>query len=73
MPLHQVEGSEYGCALGAARLARACLDGDLAFAKARRLRSYEPVAGLARRYDEAHAHWQQLYGLMRQVPAPVGG
>lgn len=73
MPLHQVEGSEHGCALGAARLARACLDGDQAFAKARRLRSYEPVAGLARRYDEAHAHWQQLYGLMRQVPAPVGG
>jgi len=69
MPLHQVEGSQHGCALGAARLARAAVDGELIFPKPARLRSFEPDAHRARRYDEAHARWQQLYGLIRQVPA----
>jgi xylulokinase len=69
MPLHQVEGSQHGCALGAARLARAAVDGALVFPKPRRLRSFEPDAQRARRYDQAHARWQQLYGLVRQAPA----
>ena len=68
MPLHQVEGSQHGCALGAARLARAAVDGELIFPKPARLRSFEPNVHRARHYDEAHFRWQQLYGLIRQVP-----
>jgi len=68
MPLHQVEGSQHGCALGAARLARAAVDGELIFPKPARLRSFEPNVHRARHYDEAHVRWQQLYGLIRQVP-----
>jgi xylulokinase len=71
MPLHQVEGSEHGCALGAARLARTAFDGEPLFPKARRLRSFVPDASRARRYDDAHARWQSLYGLARRVPPPV--
>ena len=71
MTLHQIEGSEHGCALGAARLARAAVDGECVFPKARRVRSFEPVASVARQYDEAHARWQDIYGLVRQAPQPV--
>ncbi|MEO8057425.1 MAG: xylulokinase [Burkholderiales bacterium] len=71
MPLHQIEGSEHGCALGAARLARAAVDGELVFPKPARVRSFEPAAALARQYDEAHARWQDLYRLMRHAPQPV--
>ena len=68
MPLHRIDGSDHGCAIGAARLARACIDGDLAFAKPRRLRTHEPDPRLAAQYDASHAQWQSLYGLLRQVP-----
>jgi xylulokinase len=68
MPLHQVAGSQHGCALGAARLARAAVDGERVFPKPERLRSFEPDPHAARRHDESHARWQQLYGLARQVP-----
>jgi len=64
VPLHQVDGSEHGCALGAARLARAALDGRLVFGRPRRLCTFEPRAGLVARFDEAHARWSRLYGLL---------
>jgi xylulokinase len=69
MPLHQVAGSQHGCALGAARLARAAVDGERVFPKPDRLRSFEPDPHAAGRHDESHARWQQLYGLARQAPA----
>jgi xylulokinase len=69
MTLHQVEGSENGCALGAARLARMAADGGTVLAaKPKRLRSFEPRAALARHYDEAFDRWRTLYGLLRDVP-----
>jgi len=70
MPLHQVEGSEHGCALGAARLARAAAGGGSDFAKPRRLRSFEPDRCRKALYDEAYPRWQMLYRLARQVSAP---
>ena len=70
MPLHQVEGGEHGCALGAARLARAAAGGGSDFGKPRRLRSFEPDRARQLLYDEAHRRWQALYGLARQVAAP---
>ena len=66
-PLHQVDGSEHGCALGAARLARSAVDGERHFAKPHRLRSFEPRADLVTQYDNAHARWSALYPLMRQA------
>ena len=69
MPLCQVEGSQHGCALGAARLARAAMDGERLFAKPPRLRTFEPDARRARRHDESFARWQQLYECVRQVPS----
>lgn len=71
LPLHQIEGGEHGCALGAARLARAAAGGGHQFGKPRRLRSFEPDRGRAALYDEAHGRWQALYGLARQVSTPL--
>ncbi len=71
MPLHQIEGSEHGCAFGAARLARAAAGGDASFAKPRRLRSFEPDRALAQQYDEAHRRWQDIYALLRHAPQPL--
>ena len=71
LPLHQVAGSEHGCALGAARLARAAAGGLAEYPKARRVRTFEPSALRARSYDQAHARWQSLYGLARAVPETV--
>ncbi|NUZ07998.1 xylulokinase [Schlegelella sp. ID0723] len=69
VPLHQLEGSEVGAALGAARLARMAADGGtLHAARPRRLRSFEPRPALAAQYTEAYARWQALYGVLRQVP-----
>ena len=65
LPLHRIEGGEHGCASGAARLARACVDGDLNFPKPPRLRTHEPLPALVERYDAAHARWQSLYPALR--------
>ncbi|MBA4267666.1 MAG: xylulokinase, partial [Comamonadaceae bacterium] len=68
MPLHQVEGGEHGCALGAARLARAAAGGDNTFSKPHRLRTFEPDSQRVAFYNEAHARWRSLYALATQVP-----
>ncbi|MEO6972418.1 MAG: xylulokinase [Rhodoferax sp.] len=69
MTLHLVEGSEHGCALGAARLARMAAEGgSVQAAKLKRLRSFEPRAALAKQYDEAFDCWRTLYSLLRAVP-----
>lgn len=68
--LHQVAGSQHGCALGAARLARVAADGTRLFGKPPRQRSHEPDARRARHHDDAFAQWQQLYGRLRQLPSP---
>ncbi len=69
LPLHQVEGSDVGCALGAARLACMAAEGGAVHAaKARRVRSFEPRPALAAQYAESYRRWQALYGLLRQVP-----
>lgn len=70
LPLHQIEGGEHGCALGAARLARAAAGGGSDFAKPRRVRSFEPDRARQALHDESHPRWQSLYGLARQVTAP---
>jgi xylulokinase len=71
LPLHQVAGSQHGCALGAARLARVAADGVRLFSKPLRQRSYLPDAQEARRHDGAFEQWQQLYGRLRLLPAPA--
>jgi len=71
IPLHQVEGSRHGCALGAARLARVALDGERLFAKPPRRRTFEPDPARTRRYDAQFTGWQQLYGRLRQLPSPA--
>lgn len=70
VPLHQVAGSQHGCALGAARLARVAADGTRLFGKPPRQRTFEPDAARARRHDDAYAQWQRLYGRLRQLPSP---
>ncbi|WP_405000982.1 xylulokinase [Hydrogenophaga palleronii] len=70
MPLHQIEGGEHGCALGAARLARTAAGGEARYAKSQRLRSFEPDARRLAFYNEAHHRWRTLYELARQVPPP---
>ncbi len=70
LPLHQVVGSQHGCALGAARLARAAADGVRLFDKPPRQRSYRPDAQRARYHDTAFDQWQRLYGRLRQLPSP---
>ncbi|MBL0918615.1 MAG: xylulokinase [Hydrogenophaga sp.] len=70
LPLHQVAGSQHGCALGAARLARAAADGVRLFDKPPRQRSYGPDAQRARHHDMAFDQWQRLYGRLRQLPPP---
>lgn len=70
VPLHQVAGSQHGCALGAARLARAAADGTRLFTKPPRQRAYAPDSQRARRHDGAFVQWQQLYGRLRQLPSP---
>ena len=69
MTLHLVDGSEHGCALGAARLARMAAEGgSVQAAKPKRLRSFEPRAALSRQYDQAFDSWRGLYSLLREVP-----
>ncbi len=70
MPLHQIEGGEHGCALGAARLARTAAGAEASYAKPHRLRSFEPDARRVAFYNEAHHRWRSLYELARQVPPP---
>jgi xylulokinase len=70
LPLHQVAGSQHGCALGAARLARAAADGVRLFDKPPRQRSYVPDVPRARQHDQAFEQWQRLYGRLRQLPSP---
>jgi xylulokinase len=65
MELHQVDGSDAGCALGAARLGRMAVSGDLRVGKPARLRSFAPDAARAARYDEAYAAWRTLYPVAR--------
>jgi xylulokinase len=65
--LHQVAESEFGCALGAARLARMAAGeavADVAL-KAHRLRSFEPRPAQAAQAAQRHAQWQQLYPMAR--------
>jgi xylulokinase len=71
IPLYQVDGSTHGCALGAARLARAAVDGERLFAKPPRRRAFEPDPARTRHYDAQFAGWQQLYGRLRQLPSPA--
>jgi xylulokinase len=73
MPLHQIEGGEHGCALGAARLARTAAGGEASYARPHRLRSFEPNAQRMAFYNEAHDRWRGLYKLARQVPATPPG
>jgi xylulokinase len=68
IPMRRVDGASHGPALGAARLARAALCGRTDFPRPRGGRVFEPRPAIARRYDEAHAHWSQLYPLVRRVP-----
>jgi xylulokinase len=69
VPLRRVDGASNGPALGAARLAQAALTGRAAFTRARTGRVFGPRPALVQRYDEAHARWSDLYGLVRRVPA----
>jgi xylulokinase len=72
LPLHQVESSDHGCALGAARLARTAADGGAVRAdKPRRIRTFEPRPELAHQYGESHRRWRALYGLLSHSPKPV--
>ena len=73
MPLHQIEGGEHGCALGAARLARTAAGGEASYAKPQRLRSFEPNPQRVAFYNQAHARWRGLYSLARQVPTTPSG
>jgi xylulokinase len=70
LPLHQVAGSQHGCALGAARLARVAADGVRQFDKPPRQRSHAPDAQRARHHDRAFEQWQRLYGRLRHLPSP---
>jgi xylulokinase len=74
IPLHQVAESEFGCALGAARLARlACGAPVSSLARPPRVRTYEPRADRTRLHAERHRQWQSLYAPLaafaRQAPA----
>ena len=69
VPLRRVDGATHGPALGAARLARAALSGELHFPRAASGRVFEPRAALVQRYADAHERWSDLYRLVRQVPA----
>ena len=71
LPLHRIDGSEHGCALGAARLARTAAGGIARYERPKRTRSFEPDPQRAALYDEAHRRWQGLYALARQVPPPT--
>ena len=62
IPLHQVAESDFGCALGAARLARMAAGDSISVARpARRLHTYEPRPEQAAIQRERYAHWQRLY------------
>jgi xylulokinase len=69
VPLRRVDGASHGPALGAARLAQAALTGRAAFTRPHTGRIFDPRPALVQRYDEAHARWSDLYGLVRRVPA----
>ena len=62
IPLHQVAESDFGCALGAARLARMAAGDSISVARpARRLHTYEPRPEQVAIQRERYAHWQRLY------------
>ena len=68
LTLHQVADSDFGCALGAARLGRLAAGDDLSCAgKARRLRSFEPRRERAARHAERHLEWRRLYPSVREL------
>jgi xylulokinase len=69
VPLRRVDGAAHGPALGAARLAQSAWTGRSDFARPRAGRVFEPRPALVRRYDDAHARWSDLYGLVRRAPA----
>ncbi len=68
LTLHQVADSDYGSALGAARLGRLAAGDDLSCAgKPRRLRSFEPRPGRVARHAERHIEWRRLYPSLREL------
>jgi xylulokinase len=66
--LHQVAESEFGCALGAARLARLAAGAPLgSLARPTRLRSFEPRRAAAAHHAQRHRHWQSLYPTLSRL------
>jgi sugar (pentulose or hexulose) kinase len=65
-----VATGDFGCALGAARLARIAAGDDVSCAgKPQRLRSYAPRRDRAARLAERHRAWQRFYPLARELAA----
>jgi len=70
MTLHQVAAGDFGCALGAARLARLAAGDDLSCAgKPKRLRSFAPRPDRIARHAERHRAWQRFHPLARELAA----
>jgi xylulokinase len=67
MPLHTLQSSELGCALGAARLAILAATGADAdtLDKPPRIHSYEPRAAAADEHTRRFDAWRPLYGRVR--------
>ena len=70
MTLHQVAAGDFGCALGAARLARIAAGDDVSCAgKPMRLRSFAPRPDRVARLAERHRAWQRFHPLARALAA----
>jgi xylulokinase len=68
MTLHQVAAGDFGCALGAARLARIAAGDDVACARRpRRVRSFVARPDRAARHAGRHVAWQRFHPLARQL------
>jgi len=68
MTLHQVVESDFGCALGAARLARIAAGDDVSCARRPpRVRSFVPRPDRAARHAERHVAWQRFHPLAREL------
>jgi len=68
LTLHQIADSDFGAALGAARLGRLAAGDDLSCARRpRRLRSFEPRRDRAARHAERHLAWRRLYPSAREL------